>query len=467
MNRMLLEANFGLLASLVVGTVWGQQLSEPRTQLTSPITMAQAAASVQKPASTTAGSIRSKTAPVSRTAEAGNWPSFRGPSGQGRSAARGLPVEWSVTQNVAWKTALPGPGASSPVVFGDRIYITCYSGYLVPGQPPGDVENLKRHLVAIDKRDGGIVWNRSAPAKLPEENRIRDHGYAASTPAVDPRRVYVFYGKSGVMAFDHDGRPKWTANVGTATHGWGSAASVTLHKNLVLINASVESESLVALDCTSGKEKWRARGIKESWNTPLVVTAPSGREEVVIAVHGKVLAFDPASGRQFWSCDTDIGWYMVPSLIAHDGIVYCLGGRSGTASLAVRAGGEGDVTNSHRLWTSSKGSNVSSPIYHDDHLYWVHDQLGIAFSVQAASGEVVYEERLPRAGQVYSSALLADGKIYCLARNGRTFVLAARPEFEQLAVNDLNDGSLFNGSMAVDGKRLLLRSDTHLYCIGK
>ncbi len=137
---------------------------------------------------------------------------------------------------------------------------------------------------------------------------------------------------------------------------------------------------------------------------------------------------------------------MVPSVVADDGIVYCLGGRSGVAALAVRAGGSGDVTKTHRLWTSIKGSNVSSPVYHDGHLYWMNDSRGIAYCAKADSGEVVYEERLPRAEQVYSSALLADGRLYYLTRDGRTFVLAAKPEFEQLAVNDLRDGSVFNGS---------------------
>jgi hypothetical protein len=135
--------------------------------------------------------------------------------------------------------------------------------------------------------------------------------------------------------------------------------------------------------------------------------------------------------------------------------------------MAVRAGGSGDVTGTHRLWTSTKGSNVSSPVYLDGHLYWMHDNLGIAYCATAATGKLVYEKRLERAGQVYASALLADGKLYYLNRVGKAFVLAARPEFEQLAANDLSDGGLFNGSPAVAGRRLLMRSDKFLYCVGK
>ncbi len=396
-----------------------------------------------------------------------DWPGFRGPTGMGTSDAKGLPLTWSATENIAWKTPLPGPGASSPIVWGDRIYLTCYSGFFVPGEGDGDPENLKRHLIAVRRSDGEIIWDKALPAKLPEEERIRDHGFAASTPAADADRVYVFYGKTGVLAYDHSGKQLWQTDVGSKTHGWGSSASPTLYKELVLINASVESESLVALDRKSGQEKWRAKGIREAWNTPVLVTTSSKRQEVIVPTQGKILAFNPDSGKQLWSCNTDIGWYMVPSVVASEGVVYCLGGRSGITALAVRAGGSGDVTESHRLWTSLKGSNVSSPVYHDGHLYWMNDNNGIAYCAKADTGDVVYEKRLERAGQCYSSALLAEGKIYYFCREGRSFVIAAQPEFKQLAMNDLEQRGMFNGSPAVDGSRLLIRSDKFLYCLGK
>ena len=405
--------------------------------------------------------------PLSSFGAEPDWSGFRGPSGMGVSRAKGLPVTWSESENIAWKTPLPGPGASSPIVFGDRIYLTCYTGFFVPGERGGTQEDLKRHLLAINRIDGNLVWNTAIPAKLPEEDRIRDHGFAANTPAADAERLYVFFGKSGVFAFDHAGKQLWQADVGSKTHGWGTSASPVLYKDLVFINASVESDSLYALDQKTGKEKWRARGINSSWNTPVLVTAKSGRQELIVAAKGNVLAFNPDNGEPLWSCNTDIGWYMVPSVVAQDGVVYCLGGRSGVAGLAVRAGGSGDVTATHRLWTSIKGSNVSSPVFLDGHLYWMHEQRGIAYCAKAETGDAIYEQRLERAGQVYSSALLADGKLYYLTRDGRTFVLPAKPDFEQLAANDLRDGSIFNSSPAVDGNRLLIRSDKFLYCIGK
>ena len=426
------------------------------------------ASSLADDRSTKTGNAKKTSAGSSKlVAKTSEWTRFRGPGGMGTSDAKGLPLNWSTDENIAWKIPLPGPGASSPVVFQDRIYLTCYTGFFIPDQSGGSQEQLKRHLIAVRRSDGGVIWDQAIAAKLPEEDQIRDHGFAANTPAADDERVYAFFGKTGVFAFDHSGKQLWQADVGSQTNKRGTSASPVLYKDLVFINASVESSSLIALDRRTGEEKWRAKGIRESWNTPLVITASSGRQELIVAAKGNVLALNPDTGEELWSCNTDIGWYMVPSVVAEDGIVYCLGGRSGVAGLAVRAGGSGDVTKTHRLWTSLKGSNVTSPVYLDGHLYWMHEQRGIAYCAKADTGEVVYEQRLEQAGQVYSSALLADGKLYYLTRDGRTFVLAAKPKFEQLAVNELRDRSVFNGSPAVDGSRLLIRSDKFLYCVGK
>lgn len=396
-----------------------------------------------------------------------DWATFRGPTSMGLSKATGLPTQWSSQKGIVWKTELPGAGASSPIVFGDRVYLTSYTGYFVPGEESGSLDQLKRHLLSIDLKSGKLLWDRSMAAQLPEEEKIRDHGYAANSVAVDAQRVYAFFGKTGVFAFEHSGEQLWKTDVGSKTHGWGTSASPVLYKDLVFINASVESESLFALNRDTGKVVWQADGIREAWNTPVVVKSEAGREELVVATQGKVLAFSPSDGKLLWSCNTDIGWYMVPCVVAHDGVVYCLGGRSGTASLAVKAGGSGDVTKTHRLWTSVKGSNVSSPVYQNGYLYWAHESREIAYCLDAKTGEVVYEKRLNRAGQFYSSALLADGKLYYVSREGKTFVLAAKPEYVEVAINDLNDGSVFNASPAVAGDRLLIRSDRFLYCLGE
>jgi len=397
---------------------------------------------------------------------AADWPQFRGPTGMGVCPNGGAPVSWSADRNVLWKADLPGPGTSTPIVFGDRIYVTCYTGFGIPGER-GSMDDLKLHVAALDRGNGKLVWSREVQPDLPEQDRIREeHGYASNTPAVAADGVYAFFGKSGVVKFAHDGKQLWRTRVGSGLHGWGSGTSVVLHGELVIVNASVESESLVALDRRTGKEVWRARGIKESWNTPILVQLPGGKTELVVAIQGKILGFDPATGQELWSCATDIGWYMVPCLVAHDGVVYCVGGRSG-GGLAVRAGGRGDVTQSHRLWTIRKGSNVTSPVFHDGHLYWMHESLGIAYCAEAKSGKIVYEQRLDRADQVYAAAVLADGKIYYVSRSGQVFVLAARPVFEKLATNTLGARGRFDSSPAIADGRLYLRTDRTLYCLGE
>jgi hypothetical protein len=394
-----------------------------------------------------------------------DWTQFRGPGGQGISLDRKLPVKWSEKENLVFKVPLPGAGTSSPVILGSRIYLTCYSGYGIPGQR-GDLNDLKLHLLALDRENGKTIWQKEiAPAAGEQQNIREGHGYASATPITDGERLYVFFGKTGVFAFDLEGKELWKADVGSQINGWGSSNSPILFENLLIVNASVESESLVALDKKSGKEIWRAKGLRESWNTPILVKVDANRHELVVAIFGKILGFNPKTGEQLWSCATDIGWYMVPSLVVHEGVVYCIGGRSG-GGLAVKVGGKGDVTSSHRLWTIKSGSNVSSPVFHDGHLYWANDNTGVAFCAEAKTGKIVYEEKLERAEQVYASAVLADGKIYYTSRNGRVFVVAAKPTFELLGMNQFPERSVYNSTPAIAGSRIYLRSNQFLYCIG-
>ncbi|PAY16754.1 serine/threonine protein kinase [Rhodopirellula sp. SM50] len=394
--------------------------------------------------------------------DAADWPQFRGPGGQGVTSETNLPLVWSESENVAWKTELPGYGASSPIALGDRLYLTCYSGYGIDRENSGRMEDLTLHVVCLEN-DGEIVWDQHVQPKLPESERVRDHGYAAATPATDGKFLYVFFGKTGVLKFDLDGNQLWQADVGDRTHGWGCGTSPVLYRNLVIVNASVESGSLVAINKDTGEEVWRAGGMDASWNTPHLVDVGGGQQELVVSVKDKILAFDPATGAPLWNCD-GIPDYVCPSIVSQDGVVYVIGGRTSRA-IAVRAGGRGDVTDTHRLWEAKAGANVVSPVIHDGHLYWVSDRNTIAYCVRLADGEVVYAERFR--GQPYASALAGDGKLYVVTRNGGTYVLAAKPEFEQLAHNRLDDRSTFNASPIVADGKLYLRSDKYLYCIGE
>lgn len=397
-----------------------------------------------------------------------DWSQFRGPGSLGYRPAAQPPLRWNDTTNVRWKTVLPGPGASSPITWGSHIFLTCYTGYGGSPSASGSLENLQRHLLCLDAADGRVLWNKAVPAEMPEQDRIReDHGYASSTPTADAERVYTFFGRSGVFAFNHDGDQLWRASVGTTLNGWGSAASPVLAGDLLLVNASVESESLVALDRRTGREVWRATGIKDSWHAPVLVQRSDAGTEVVLAMFRKVAAFDLERGEPRWHCDTGINWYMCPTPIAQGAVVYAIGGRNPNGGLAIRAGGRGDVSDTHVLWRLSRGSNVPSPILHDGHLYFAHENLGIVYCVNARTGEVVYEERLdPSPGQIYASPVLGGDRIYYIGRNGRTVVVAAQPKFAVLGVNTLEGNrGVFNASPALSGDQLLLRSNHALYCL--
>ena len=408
---------------------------------------------------------------ISTRAVAEDWIRFRGPRGTGTSPQTGLPETWSSTTNLVWRTELPGAGASSPIVIGGKIFLTCYSGYGtgVDRRTRGRVEDLRRCVVCLSRDNGRIIWNRQVPGTVRAHGgsgRVPLHGYASSTPTTDGQKVYCFFGNSGVYAFSLDGEPKWHTRVGDGTHSWGSATSPVIYKTLVIVNASLESGELVALRKEDGSVAWKAPGItkRESWNTPVLVQV-RGREELVVSAGSKTMGFDPETGKPLWQCNNEVRGYVCPSVVAHDGVVYSMGG---SVVVAIRAGGRGDVTDTHRVWTLWKGSGVSSPVYHDGHLYWIKTKGGVVCCVSTDSGKLVYQERLDSdPGVVYASPVVADGKLYCMSRENGAFVVAAEPRFQLLAHNTFaDDRSIFNASPAVVEGQLILRSNRCLYCIG-
>jgi outer membrane protein assembly factor BamB len=397
---------------------------------------------------------------------AADWLQFRGPGGLGVATDKGTPVNWSADSNIAWKLAMPGAGGSSPIVVGDKVILTCYSGYGQDKSDPGEQKNLKRHLLCIGRKTGNLLWSRDFSAPMPETkygSYQALHGYASSTPVSDSKHVWVFLGKDGVYCFDLAGRQKWHTSVGTGTHGWGSGTSPILYNQFVIVNASVESGSLVALDKNTGKKIWTAKGIRSSWNTPALVRLAKDNTELAVATQPKMLGFDPNTGKQLWEADT-YDWYVCPSLVAHDGILY---GLQHSICVAVKAGGRGDVTSSHVLWKKNIGHVVSSPLYHDGLIYFCSG--GTARCVKASDGSAVYSERLKGAkGEFYASPVFADRKLYYVGRECGTYVVQAGPKFKLLAHNTLEpDTSICNASPAVSYSQLLLRSDRYLYCIGK
>jgi outer membrane protein assembly factor BamB len=390
-----------------------------------------------------------------------DWMQFRGPGGAGTSDATGLPSVWSSKENIVWRTKLPGPGTSCPIVVGKRVYLTCYSGYgLEPDK--GDMDKLMRHLVCIDRHKGEILWTKDFKPVLPESKYQRgndsEHGYSSSTPASDGKRLYVFFGKSGVYCLDLDGKAIWHKSVGTGTSGWGSSNSPVLYKDVVIVNGSVECGSLVALNKDTGEEVWRAKGISSSWNTPVLVDVPDKGAELVVNESRAVIGFDPASGKELWRV-TGFDGYVCPSVVAHKGVVYVVRG----GALAIKAGGRGDVTKTHVLWRGKGNSLVPSPVYHDGLLYWPG-----ASCLDATTGKEVYYKGFSKGGNFYASPVVADGKIYCVSRFGGTYVLAAGKTFKELALNKFeDDDSRTNASPIVSDGCLLLRTDRNLFCIGK
>jgi len=396
-----------------------------------------------------------------------DWLQFRGPGASGVSEETGLPTTWSATENVVWKTAMPGFGASTPITLGEKIFLTAYSGYGLDADDPGDQADLVHHVLCVDRATGEILWDKTTKARLPEEELGRMlslHGYASSTPVTDGKALYVFFGRSGVKAYTLDGELLWTTLVGDGTHIWGSATSPILAGDLVIVNASVESESVVALNKTTGAEVWRAKDVPRSWATPALVDLPDGKQELVVSMEFEVRGYDPATGEQLWKCMA-VQDYVVPTVIAHDGVVFVTGGRK-PLTVAIRAGGRGDVTDTHVLWELRKTPKVPTPLYHDGLLYWI-GHMGIAYCIDAATGEVIYSERLSGTGVVYASLVWAEDKLYSVSRTNGAMVLAAGREFKELARNDLGDQSVFNATPVISNGQLLLRSDKFLYCIGK
>ncbi|MBL8848154.1 MAG: PQQ-binding-like beta-propeller repeat protein [Planctomycetaceae bacterium] len=423
-------------------------------------------------------------------AEAGNWPRFRGPNGTGVSLdAEPTPTHWSPTENLKWKTPLPGEGVSCPIVVGDRVFVTTYSGY---GFEPGELADLKRHLVCLDRATGAILWDESIDAVLPEDPYsgmgVPSHGYASHTPVSDGERVYVFFGKSGVLAFDLEGRRLWQHAVGSDSdpRGWGSASSPIVVDGLVVVTAGPESRAILGLDAATGNELWSAPAdsLGNVWGTPSVADLPDGELEIVIGAPYEIWGLNPKTGKVRWYCEATGEDSFNTSVVVHNDVVYAVEGRGG-ASIAVKAGGRGDVTKSQVLWTGREANRFGTPLYVNDRLYFVAN--GAVTCLNGTTGEKVFQARLPagggsgadnggqergrgrfggRGGSDYSSPVAAGDTIYYVMSNGTAHVFQAADAFESIAVNQVTtDNEVFSATPAISSGELFLRSNKHLYCI--
>ncbi|MDZ4290259.1 MAG: PQQ-binding-like beta-propeller repeat protein [Prosthecobacter sp.] len=409
--------------------------------------------------------------------QAADWPRFLGPTGAAEVKEAKVPLTWSDTENVAWKMELPGPGSSSPIVVGDKILVTCWTGY-GDRQGANDMSKLQRHLVCLSLTDGQKLWNAVVPSTAtedPYQGMITEHGYATHTPVSDGERVYVFFGKTGALAFDLDGKQLWHTPLGTESGGrhWGSGGSPILYKDTVIINATDESRALYALDKKTGKQVWKADGglLDMAYGTPSIMEA-AGRTDLVFGLAEEIWGMNPDTGKLRWYATHRLPGNVSPGLVQDGDVAYLFGGFPTQGSVAVKLGGKDDVTATNVLWSSKTSSYVPTPILHEGHLYVVNDQ-GFAICMEAKTGKDVFRERVIESGggrgrgkPFYASPVLIGDRLYCMSRKGGMYVIAAKPTYEKLARNVLAaDASQFNATPAVVGDRMVLRSDWGVYCI--
>lgn len=334
---------------------------------------------------------------ICQTVAAENWSRFRGETADAISRGAAPPVEWGDEKNLTWKMELPGPGVSSPIVVGDRVFVTCYSGYGVGGEDE-KLDDLRRHLICVDRASGKRLWSEQIEPVASEDPfegvGVTAHGYASHTPVSDGTHVYAFFGKSGVYAFTLDGKQKWQASVGEGSGPmtWGSAASPILNDQLLIVTASDESESIVALDKATGDVVWKTetQDLQNTWSTPVVMGDGNDRE-LVVNVPGKVLGFDLETGDQKWFSRGTTDETAAASLIPAEDMVIAVGGRNGDA-VAVKTGGSGDVNDSNVIWDANIPGRFPTPILHDGHLYVYGD--GVLSVYEASSGDRVAQKRL-------------------------------------------------------------------------
>lgn len=412
------------------------------------------------------------------------WPQWRGPLGTGVAPGADPPTEWSETRNVRWKVEIPGHGSASPVVWGDRLFVltsvpagageesnegffTRLRNRFSGGVGSGETQQFA--ILALDRSDGRIVWERTALTEQPHEGRHGTGSWASPSPVTDGEVICAFFGSRGLYCYDMDGALLWDRDFGDMTirMGFGEGASPALHGDSIILLWDHQGQSFItALDKTTGEERWRTeRDETTSWTTPLVVEY-DGRAQVVTSATDRVRSYDVATGRLLWEGD-GVTLNAIPSPVAADGMVFLMSGFRGNQLYAVDlARADGDVARTDAIvWSLDRDTPyVPSPVLHDGILFFTKSNAGVLSAYEAASGRKVFgPERLPGIRDVYASPVAAGGRLYVTSRDGATVVLAAGRDFSVLATNQLDDG--FDASPAVVGGEIYLRGQQYLYCI--
>ena len=419
--------------------------------------------------------------------DAANWPQWRGPQSRGVSPERNLPVEWTATKNILWKTPIPGRGHSSPIVWGTRAFVTtAIQGPRIPGAKTlqhltndGDVfdhpdvvgaeyEHTFK-VLCLDTETGKILWEKTAYKGRVYDGRHRDNTYASPTPVTDGKYVYAYFGAEGVYCFDFDGNLVWNTSLGRiAVMGMGVATSPVLWEDLVIVQCDQDNginSFLAAISKRTGEEVWRVkRNALESWTSPIVVATPR-RPELIVNAREVVIAHDPATGEELWRSD-GVGVNPVPTPVTGHNLVVVSAGAGQKQAMAIRLGGSGDVTGTSQIaWRYNKGTaHIPSPILYGDYLYLLTDN-GIVTCLDAKTGEVQYRDRVPGPAKFSASPVAFDGQILLTSEEGESFVFKAGPTYELLSTNSI--GEQVHASPAISGGKIFIRGEKNLFAIGR
>lgn len=410
---------------------------------------------------------------IANLSYAGDWPAWRGPQGIGTSDEKNLPVKWSATENIRWRVALPEPGNSTPIVSRGYVFVT---------QAVGD----ERTLMCFDRRDGSLLWQKGVTTKEREPTH-ETNPYCPASPVSDGQRVIASFASDGLFCYDFEGNELWRrTDLGRQIHIWGGGASPAIHGDLCFLNFGPgETTYLLAVNKRTGDTVWKkdeetgygkpatpdvVGGNREradfigSWSTPTLMKV-EGQDQVLMSWPRRLAAYDPKTGDELWTC-SGLNPLVYTSPIYAGSVVVAMGGFGGT-SIAVRAGGSGDVTEERRLWRVEKTpQRIGSGVIHDGHIY-IHNDPGIAECYDLKSGQRVWRERLSGDGSTganWSSVMLAAGNCYTINQGGDCFVFKASPKFELVSVNSLGESS--NSSIVPSNGELFIRTHKSLWCIG-
>ena len=406
-----------------------------------------------------------------------DWPQFRGANGQGVSSEKNLPMHWKPDSNIVWKTPIPGEGWSSPIVWKDQIFVTSATE-----------RGTKCHVIAIDRKTGKIVWDKEVFEQVPQRKEGKN-SYATPTPATDGKRVYAVFGDGSVAALTLKGDLVWTNRDVQfySRHGLGSSPIV--HNDLLIMpydgsnrvgtpgnwpNNSNEERLgwqipwdkafVVALDVNTGKRVWTGkRGMSRIAHSTPIVIEHGGQKQIVSIAGDAIQGFDPKTGERLWTAYAQ-GEGLVPTPVLGDGLIFAASGFEKTTLRGVKMGGKGDVTQAHFAWEQRKGVPTQpSLVYAKGHVYGITDG-GVATCYKADTGDIIWQERI--GGNHSASPVLADGKICFLSEAGETAIIEANPKFSGiLATNSV--GEKCQASMAIAQGNIFIRSDKHLFCVGK